>query len=127
MVVVYSGDYGGAYKSEFTEEVLYFDHTLDNHGAPSPEAVQKKLADIGKEYPDYTVSAGTLDEFAEAIWAVREKLPVLTGEIGDTWIHGSAADPYKSAALRTLMRLKREWLKDGSMTRDTDEYKGFSD
>lgn len=127
VVVVYSGDYGGAYKSEFTEEVLYFDHTLDNHGAPSPEAVQKKLADIGKEYPDYTVSAGTLDEFAEAIWAVRDKLPVLTGEIGDTWIHGSAADPYKSAALRTLMRLKRKWLKDGTMARDTDEYKGFSD
>lgn len=115
VVVVYSGDYGGAYKSEFVDEVLYFDHTLDNHGAPSPEAVQKKLADIQKEYPDYSVSAGTLDEFAEAIWAVKDKLPVLTGEIGDTWIHGSAADPYKSAALRTLMRLKREWLKDGTV------------
>lgn len=127
VVVVYSGDYGGAYQSEFVDEVLYFDHTLDNHGAPSPEAVQKKLAEIQKEYPDYTVTAGTLDEFAEAIWAVREKLPVLTGEIGDTWIHGSAADPYKSASLRTLMRLKREWLKDGSMQRDTEEYKGFSD
>ena len=120
VVVVYSGDYGGAYKSEFVDEVLYFDHTLDNHGAPSPEAVQKKLADIQKEYPDYSVSAGTLDEFAEAIWAVKDKLPVLTGEIGDTWIHGSAADPYKSAALRTPMRLKRKWLKDGTMERDTD-------
>ncbi|MGN0519633.1 MAG: DUF5054 domain-containing protein [Candidatus Fimenecus sp.] len=127
VVVVYSGDYGGAYKSEFAEEVLYFDHTLDNHGAPAPEAVQKKLAEIQKEYPDYMVSAGTLDEFAEAIWAVKDKLPILTGEIGDTWIHGSAADPYKSAALRTLMRLKREWLQDGTMERDTDEYKGFSD
>ncbi|MGN0571577.1 MAG: DUF5054 domain-containing protein [Candidatus Fimenecus sp.] len=127
IIVVYSGDYGGAFKSEFAEEVLYFDHTLDNHGAPSPEAVQKKLAEIQKEYPDYTVSAGTLDEFAEAIWKVKDKLPILTGEIGDTWIHGSAADPYKSASLRTLMRLKRDWLKDGTMQRDTDEYKGFSD
>lgn len=127
IVVIYSGGYGGVFRNEFVEEALYLDHTLDNHGAPSPEALEKRLVEIQKEYPDYEVTAGTLDDIAEVLWAVKDKLPVYTGEIGDTWIHGSATDPYKSAALRTLMGLKRQWLADGTMQRDTAEYKVCSD
>lgn len=127
IVVVYSGDYGGAFKSDLIDEVLYFDHTLDNHGAPSPERVKAKLEKIKKEFPDYEVEAGTLDEFTEAIWQVRDKLPVIENEIGDTWIHGSASDPYKSASLRRLMELKERWLADGTMQKNSDEYIGFCD
>lgn len=127
IVVIYSGAYGGAFESEFIDEILYFDHTLDNHGAPSPEKVIQKINNIKKQYPGYEVVAGTLDEYAEAIWSVREKLPVYEGEIGDTWIHGSATDPYKSASLRELMSLKSRWLEDGSMIRGNEEYIDFSD
>ena len=127
IVVIYSGDYGGAFRCDLVDEVLYFDHTLDNSGAPSPDKVIEKLEKIRNEFPGYEVTAGTLDDFAEVIWTVKDKLPVIEGEIGDTWIHGSAADPYKSAALRELMSLKRQWLKDGSMTRMSEEYIGFSD
>ncbi len=127
IVVIYSGDYGGAFKSPFVDEVLYFDHTLDNHGAPSPQKVLDKINKIQEEYPGYEVVAGTIDDFAEVIWAVREKLPVFTGEMGDSWIHGSATDPYKSASLRTLIKLKNEWLNDGSLYRNSDEYKNFVD
>lgn len=127
VVVVYSGDYGGAYKSDIIDEILYFDHTLDNCGAPNPQKIFKKLESIEKEYPDYEVSAGCLDDFADIIWEQREKLPVIENEIGDTWIHGSAADPYKSASLRELMRLKAKWLKDKTMTKGSCEYNNFSD
>lgn len=127
IIVIYSGDYGGAFRCDYVDEVLYFDHTLDNHGAPSAKQVADKLESIKREYPDYEVSAGTLDDFAEIIWKVKDKLPVVEGEIGDTWIHGSAADPFKSAALRELMRRKRQWLADGSMVRMSEEYKSFSD
>ncbi len=127
VVVIYSGDYGGAFECDLVDEVLYFDHTLDNHGAPSPQKVLDKINKIQNEYPDYEVSAGTIDEFAEVIWEVREKLPVFTGEMGDTWIHGSATDPYKSASLRTLINLKNKWLEDGSLGRNSDEYKNFVD
>ena len=68
-----------------------------------------------------------MDEIAEVLWEKRHDLPVVTEEIGDTWIHGSAADPYKSAALRELMARKRKWLADGSMTWESAEYAGFSD
>ena len=125
VVVIYSGDYGGAFKSNLVEEILYFDHTLDNHGAPSPQKVLDKISKIQLEYPGYDVEAGTIDDFAEIIWNVRDKLPVFEGEMGDTWIHGSATDPYKSASLRTLINLKNQWLLDGTLKKDSDEYKNL--
>lgn len=127
IIVIYSGDYGGAFKCDLLDEVLYFDHILDNHGAPSPEKVLAKLDKIKEDFPGYEVEAATLDDYTEILWQVREKLPVIENEIGDTWIHGSASDPYKSAALRQLMNLKRKWLSDGTMERNTEEYVGFSD
>lgn len=127
IVVIYSGDYGGAFRSDFTDEVLYFDHTLDNHGAPTPQKVMDKFNKIQSQFPNYEVTAGTMDDFADIIWEHKDKLPVIDGEIGDTWIHGAATDPYKSASLRELMRLKRQWLKDGSMQKGSKEYNEFSD
>ena len=126
VVVIYSGEYGGAYKNEYVDDVLYFDHTLDNHGSGKKSAVLKNIKSVKLKYPGYEVIAGTLDDYAEKIWAVRDKLPVVTQEIGDSWIHGSAADPYKSAALRTLISLKNRWLSDGSLKRN-DEYINLAD
>ena len=127
IVVIYSGEYGGAYKNELVDDVLYFDHTLDNHGAGGAEAVMSNLQKIKLKYPGYDVVGGTLDDYAEQIWSVRDKLPVITCEIGDTWIHGSAADPYKSAALRTLIALKTKWLADKSLLENSAEYCALCD
>ncbi len=127
IVVIYSGAYGGAFESDLVEEILYFDHTLDNHGAPSPEKVIAHFEEIEKQYPGYEVTAGTIDDFADVIWEVRDKLPVFEGEMGDSWIHGSASDPYKSAALRTLISLKNKWFEDKSLDREGEEYKNFTD
>ncbi len=127
VIVIYSGAYGGAFQSELVEDILYFDHTLDNHGAPSPDKVLACFDEIQKQYPGYEITAGTIDDFADVIWEVREKLPVFEGEMGDTWIHGSATDPYKSACLRALIRLKNKWLSEGTLDRESDEYKNFTD
>ncbi len=127
VVVIYSGAYGGAYKNDLIDEILYFDHTLDNRGTPSKEKILEKLKGIEEQFPGYKVEAGSMDEIAQLLWDKRDKLPVVTGEIGDTWIHGAAADPYKSAALRELIDLKSKWLQDGSMVKNSEEYVGFSD
>lgn len=127
IIVIYSGTYGGAFKCDYIDEILYFDHTLDNHGAPSASKIKNKLAKIQSAYPDYEITAGNLDEYADILWEQRSKLPVFSGEIGDTWIHGSASDPYKTAALRRLMNLKLKWLSDGSMQKNSSEYNSFSD
>lgn len=127
VVVIYSGDYGGAFESELIDSVLYFDHTLDNHGASSAAAVRAHFETIQKKYPGAHVTAGRLDDYAELIWAVKNQLPVVTAEIGDTWIHGAASDPYKTAGLRTLIRLKNEWLADGRLARTDEAYVQLAD
>lgn len=127
VVVIYSGDYGGAFKTELTEEVLYLDHTVDNRGAPTPEKFEQRFSNIEHEFPGYEICAGTLDDYAEIIWQKRGELPIVTDEIGDTWIHGAAADPYKAAALRELCDIQEEMLLDGTLVRDSDEYNDFCD
>ena len=125
IVVVYSGDYGGEFKSEYIDDILYFDHTLDNHGVRNPNAIIDNFDCISKRYEGYEVVAGGLDLIAEKLWEVKDKLPVITDEIGDSWIHGAASDPYKTGALRELYALKDKWLEQGTMTRDSAEYRGL--
>lgn len=122
VVVIYSVDYGGAFENELTDSVLYLDHTLDNHGAPNAAAIRAHFEAIQKEYPGAQVAAGRLDDYAELIWQVKDQLPVVTAEIGDTWIHGVASDPYKTAGLRTLIELKNKWLADGRLSRTDEAY-----
>lgn len=127
VVVIYSGDYGGEFKSEFIEDILYFNHTLDNRGADSVKKEIKKFKSIEKKYLGYEVAAGRMDEIAEKLWSVKDKLPVVSCEIGDTWIHGATTDPYKAGAMRELIRLKKSWLECGSLNRESEEYKNLAD
>ena len=43
------------------------------------------------------MQASTFDKFAAEVLSspVYQQLPVVTSEIGDTWIHGVASDPIK--------------------------------
>lgn len=127
IVVIYSGGYGGEFKSKLIDEILYFDHTMDNHGSAGAAAVVSNYVRLLNKYKGYEVTAGRLDDYAEVLWEVRGKLPVVEKEIGDTWIHGSAADPYKSGAFRELVRLKNKWLAEGGLSRDSAEYKTLAD
>ena len=42
-------------------------------------------------------------------------MPVVTQEIGDTWIHGVASDPLKVARYREIARLRESWLAQGQV------------
>jgi hypothetical protein len=50
------------------------------------------------------LKASSFDDFFVVLDQARSQLPVVTNEIGDTWIHGIASDAYKTAAMRVLMR-----------------------
>ncbi|MDE7191306.1 MAG: DUF5054 domain-containing protein [Clostridia bacterium] len=127
IVVIYEGEYGDAFTLPELDKVLYFDHTADNKGARTKRAVLNKLARLRIEFPDCLVRAGSMNDIADELWNIRGRLPVLEGEIGDTWIHGVGTDPYKVGGLRTLCRLRDNWLADGRMNRDSQEYRQFSD
>ena len=127
IIVIYSGAYGGEFKSDLIDDILYFDHTADNHGSSVANEVINNLEVIKNKYPDYEIVAGRIDDYAELILRVKDRLPVIEDEMGDSWIHGSASDPYKSAALRTLIELKYKWLGDGSLKKDSQEYITLAD
>ena len=42
------------------------------------------------------------DNFTQHLDTVREKLPVLSGEVGDTWAYGVPSDPQKASRIRCV-------------------------
>lgn len=127
VVVIYADGYGGEFKCPYIDEILYFDNAADNHGTESQKKILSKISKLQRKYPDYEITAGRLDDIAESLWNIRGKLPVIEEEIGDTWIHGVATDPFKVAAFRTLCNLKNKWLAEGKLSKESKEYEKFAD
>ena len=71
----------------------------DNSGPHTAEEIAKIHADLAARFPNAEIMAGSLTDMANAIAPHRDKLPVVTEEIGDTWIHGCASDPLEGGAL----------------------------
>lgn len=126
VVVVYDASYGGEITHENLDSVAVFCHTSDNVGPVNLEQAKENYKKYSEKYPFADVFATGLDEFANDLFEIRHLLPVVTSEIGDSWIHGSTTDPYKAAAQREFMELKRKWLQDKSLKEDSEEYERFS-
>lgn len=123
-VMVESG-YGSAFAIEGSQNSLAFGHTSDNMG---PQSVQQVLAvydEVRQKHPDARIFASTLDSFSETLEPLRAGLPVVTDEIGDTWIHGVGSDPIKTGQFRELLRLRKEWLTSGKTSAGDPLYKAF--
>jgi hypothetical protein len=67
--------------------------TPDNSGPPSAQQIRSLLDEAAKTLPGVKVRMGTLDDFADAILKDDPKIPVLKGEMPDTWVHGVMSDP----------------------------------
>lgn len=104
IIVHYAGGYG-ADQALSTGVALEFFHTNDNMGPPSREALEAFYAKMEAKYPNAHIEAGTLDEFAREVLPLRESFPIITEEIGDTWIHGVATDPIKTSRFRRALEL----------------------
>lgn len=132
IVVNYDAAYGAARPGEALTvpglaDALYVAHTSDNLGPPTAADVDELFVLLKQRYPGAEVKASTLDAFGERLWEVRDTLPVVEEEIGDSWIHGAASDPFLVARLRELFRLRDRWLAEGTITRGTSEYDAFND
>ncbi len=104
-------------------DALAFAYTDDNVGPQTSEQVQKSYRQMRNQVPGAEVFASTLDAYAGHLPEARDSLPVITQEIGDTWIHGVASDPDREAQYRELLRLRRALLERGTPKGDLD---GFS-
>lgn len=109
IVVMYQASYGATDFPAGPEIGLSFAHTSDNIGPQSVAQTVEAVRHIRHENADAIVSASTLDAFGAEMWKRRETFPVVTEEIGDSWIHGVATDPQKLARFRALQRLYDGW------------------
>ncbi len=127
VIVMYQkGGYGGLIRVPGLAHTLAFAHTNDNHGAQSLEEVQKIYRDLRTMFPEAQVIGSTMDAFAEQLIEVQAQLPIITQELGDTWIHGVGSDPLKISRYREMARLREEWLETGKVQADNAKLIGFS-
>ena len=83
---------------------IQFAHTMDNEGVQSPEEIIRIFDELKQKYPNAEIVAGNLNDLALATREIEDQLPVITDEIGDTWIHGVGSDPTKLSMFKGLLR-----------------------
>jgi hypothetical protein len=80
-------------------------HSGDNEGPPKPEAVEALFAEAKVKLPGVNVRIGRLSDFSDALRAEKAGIPVIRGDMPDTWIHGPMSDPAGSMLARNLRPL----------------------
>ena len=126
VVVMYQHAYGEAMVVPGLSEALAFGFTDDNLGPQSPEQIRAVFRAVREAFPGAQVRASTLDAYATALLRIKAHLPVVTGEIGDTWIHGVGTDPRKVSHYRALCRLRNRWLAEAAVRPDDGALAAFS-
>lgn len=77
--------------------------TNDNVGPQGPDVVERILDTVREELPGTDVVIGTMDDFYHALSRFpMEGIPVVRGDLADTWIHGVGTYPVEVSLLRRL-------------------------
>lgn len=126
LTVAYSGDYGRTITVRGLADELHFAHTGDNHGPQSAHDIIALFNTLREAHPGAQVVAGTLDDFAHALEPMQDRLPVVTAEIGDMWIHGVASDPVKIAHYRALLQFRQQALRKHPALAASPRWRKFS-
>ncbi len=119
-VMYHRHNYGSLLEIPGTGVAVDVEVRNDNSGPHTPEEVAAIYAKLRQAYPGAVIKAGTLNDVAAVVDSIRPNLPVVTGEIGDTWIYGCASDPKKVAAYRSLARLREQWIGQGVLRTGDD-------
>jgi len=109
-VLYHRHDYGSVTEIPGTEIAVDVEVRGDNSGPHTPAEIAAIYTKLRTQFPGAEIKASNLNEVAVAIDQVRDTLPIVTGEIGDTWIYGCASDPLKVARYREIARLRKAWL-----------------
>ena len=65
-------------------------HTHENTGAPTPEDVAAVLKEAREKAPNARIRIGQLEDFYDALMKENPSLPVVKGDMPDTWIYVDA-------------------------------------
>jgi hypothetical protein len=105
----YTPDYGSPMTAPSgwpSKNYLAMIMTGDNQGPPSLAEVENLRQYAEKNLPGIRVHFGSLDDFARAVLAEKPALPVVRGDMPDTWIHGWLSMPIESRAAHTVRPLQ---------------------
>lgn len=125
-VMYHKANYGSAMTIPGLDHAIAFAHTGDNCGPQSAEHIVKLYAELRQQFPGDRVQGSTMEPFAAALQSIADTLPVVEGELGDTWIHGLGTDPAKMAAFRELCRQRAGWLATGQTKGCEKAFNAFS-
>ena len=80
-------------------------HTHDNSGPQSAQMIRDMVAEAHETCPDAEIACGTMDDFYRAIAACDlSDVPVVTGDLADSWIHGVGSYPVEVGQVRQARR-----------------------
>jgi hypothetical protein len=113
LIVMYHHEYGGVVHVPGSDLAIAIVVRGDNSGPHTPAEIADIYSDLNHQFPNAKITATGLTEIANAVEPFRNNLPVVTQEIGDTWIYGVASDPVKVARYREVARLRRSWIARG--------------
>jgi len=135
---------GIASSSGHNGHVLLFHYSVDNSGVPTVDEVEKFWASVQSRFPHSEVVLSTLDDFVEAALPLKDfasqpegnlggardesealKIPIVTQELGDSWLYGGAGDPVKLATFREARRLLDGAVRVGKLSRDSWQYQSY--
>jgi len=112
--VMYHWDYSGIARVPGSDLAVVTRVRGDNSGPHTPDEIAQIYADLAVQFPNAEITACNLSDMANAIDPYRDALPVVTQEIGDTWIYGCASDPLKVVRYREVSRLRDAWIAKGA-------------
>jgi len=78
--------------------------TNDNTGVPTFREYQDAIQDIKKQNPGARVRTGSMGDFYNTLMKEKPELPVVRGDMPDTWIHGYMSMPREVKAGRILSK-----------------------
>ena len=125
IVMYHRHEYGGVVKIPGSDLAVNVEVADDNAGPHSIAEIHRVYAKLRRRFPNASVKASSLSAIAEAVVPYRDRLPVFTQEIGDTWIYGAPSDPLKLARYREVARLRNEWIASGKLRAGEDSDRAF--
>ena len=113
LVVMYHHGYGAVSRVPGSDLAVATVVRDDNSGPHTQEEIRSIYADLKREFPNAQIAPASLSDIANAVEPFRGSLPVVTQEIGDSWIYGVPSDPLKVTRYREVARLREQWIAQG--------------
>ena len=99
-------------------------HTNENTGAPTPEEVAELLKSAKEQMPNAHVRIGRISDFYDQLMKENPELPVVKGDMPDTWIHGFLSTPRE---IKLSKKLQRETFNTEILNTQLNSWLGSSE